>query len=477
MKHKWLTVSYLVIFIVMLILPAALMPFGAGDNTNTENRELSAFPKLRNEDGGLNTEFTAQLDTYISEHIGLRSLMVEANSALRAALFASSSEDDVILGGDGWLFYSETAADYVNAATLSQRNAANIARTLSMMERFANDNGALFAVAVVPNKNTVYPENMPYNYVPLDGDGNYELLMKALDGERVTVADVRGALEKSDDVLYQRLDSHWDYRGALVGYRAIMEAVGFEHESYEGMTFEARADWPGDLAKMVYSGAAKPDVQYYPQYDFGYRITSHEKNAEALTLQMKNDGGRGKLLMFRDSFCNTMQEFFAGSFAEAKFSRAYPFQMKELEGGGFDVCVLEIVERNLVNLARRAPVMEAPSAKVSADASAMGEDGAVFGYEKRGGYAHIYGYVDEMYLGGDYRAYLLLTTEDGVSAYEAFPIFEAELLGKQRKETGDNGFSAYLDAKLWEAATGVRVLIESDGRYFVSGTASPSEIN
>ncbi len=471
---KKITVVYLIIFILMLILPAALMFLLPEDGENTENRELSEFPSFFKEDGGFNEDFTQQLDTYISEHIGLRGLLVEANGALRSKLFGSSSEDDVILGRGGWLFYAQTAADYLNTATITERNAANIGRTLLMMEQYANENGTLFAVAVVPNKNTVYTENMPYNYIPLSGKGNYELVADAISRYGVTAADVLGALKAEDEVLYQRLDSHWDYRGALLGYRTIMDAVGFEHKSYEGMTFEARADWPGDLAKMVYSNAAEPDVQYYPEYDFGYRITSHEKNVEALSLTMKNGSGHGKLLMFRDSFCNTMQEFFAGSFAEAEFSRAYPFPLEKLEGGGYDVCVLEIVERNLINLARRAPIMRAPEAEVSADAAAMGDGDAVFGYEKRGGMAHVYGTVDEKYLDVGYRAYLLVDTADGTYAYEAFPIFEEELLGADGP--GDNGFSAYLDTELWDKAEGVRVLIESNEKYYISGAVQPSDI-
>lgn len=469
---KKLTVIYIALFVAMLLLPAVAMPFFTDDGAS-ENRELSEFPDIKKEDGGFNFDFTSELDLWISEHIGFRRKMVEANSRWQAAIFGKSSEDSVIVGRDGWLFYAETEADYLNAATLSTRNIQNIVRTLELMQEYAESHGATFTAAIVPNKNTLYGEAMPYYYLPLHEDGNLELLEAALAGSNVNYADIRAAFSETDEVLYQKLDSHWDYRGALLGYRTIMEKTGRPYEKFDGLTFEARTDWRGDLSVMLYSDAASPDVQYYPEYEFGHRFVSHEKNEEAITLKTANQDGTGVLFMFRDSFCNTMRVYFSENFAEATFSRAYPFRMDRAADSGADVCVLEIVERNLPNLAKRAPVMEAPEAVISAEARALPEGAVTVEKRTQEGYLHIYGVVDGSYLGDSYRAYILVSGGGKSAAYEAFPIFEQELLGADT--LGDNGFSAYLDGGLIGDADSMRIIVAVGDTFYISGEHNIAE--
>ncbi len=457
-----LSVLYVIIFIVMLALPAVTMPLFRADGS-AEKRDLAEFPQIKTEDGSFNFAFTEGLDAYIADHIGFRSALVRANGVWQAALFGKSAEEDVIVGSDGWLFYTETKYDYMNVPTLSWRAVNNIARTLELMRDRAEASGASFTVAIVPNKNTVYGEHMPYNYFKAGEEGNLELLMRALGERGVTAADLTAAFRGADGVLYQKTDSHWDYRGALLGYRTIAEAAGCPHEEFEGLTFEPRADWSGDLAGMLYADGSATDVQYYPEHEFGYETVSHEKAPDAITLRTKNPNGSGSLVMYRDSFCNTMHVYFAESFAEAVFSRAYPYDTGLIDKYGADVCVLEIVERNIPNLAKRAPVMEAPRVVFSASAKHM--DGVVICSEKKNGYIHIYGSVDPGYLGDSYRVYVMAETDGGQAVYEAFPVFESELLGSEA--VGDNGFSAYFKEETWAGFDTVRIIAESDGGCYI----------
>lgn len=468
---KKLTIIYLVLFVMLLLLPAVTMPLFKGQET-TENRELSDFPNIKNDDGKLNSEYTDQLDTWISEHIGFRSLLVEANSTWQSVLFGQSSEDSVIVGDDDWLFYAETESDYLNVATLSNRNVNNIVHTLELMQEYTEKQGAVFVATVIPNKNTVYPDNMPYYYIPLDSDSNLDLLEKALASSNVNYADVRGAILKSesdyaDAALYQKYDSHWDYRGALVGYRTIMEKSGYPHNNFTGLTFESKKDWNGDLASMLYADAAKPDVQYYPEYDFGYEVISHETGVEAIRLQMYNQNGQGSLVMFRDSFCNAMQVYLAESFEETLLSRAYPFSMDYVNDYAADVCIMEIVERNLPNLAKKAPVMQAPEVLLDVQAKAMKEGAVELNSIEQGSYHHLYGTIDKEYLGDEYQVFLLKKDDENISAYEAFPVFEQELL--DTKGLDDNGFSVYIRTELITETTSYSILVYSNGEYYATG--------
>ena len=77
-------------------------------------------------------------------------------------------------------------------------------------------------------------------------------------------------------------------------------------------------------------------------------------------LETRCNGGSGTLLMFRDSFGNALHPFFADAFERAAFSRQMPYRLDWLDGNKVDVLAVEIVERNISDLAAKAPIMPAP---------------------------------------------------------------------------------------------------------------------
>ena len=84
----------------------------------------------------------------------------------------------------------------------------------------------------------------------------------------------------------------------------------------------------------------------------------------------------GSLLMFRDSFGNSLYPFMADSFFEARFSRAMPYDLSLLDEFHSDTLVIELVERNIVWLTQRAPILSAPIRQISVPA--VSNDAAAF---------------------------------------------------------------------------------------------------
>ena len=64
-----------------------------------------------------------------------------------------------------------------------------------------------------------------------------------------------------------------------------------------------------------------------------------------MIITTENQSGVGKVILFRDSFGNALHEFFANDFSEAVISRAFPYDVSDIEGA--DLVVVEIVERNI----------------------------------------------------------------------------------------------------------------------------------
>ena len=120
---------------LMITLPTLSMMFGDGKvgADNAEKRELAAMPAFKKEDGSINSDFFAEFDDYMSDNFGFRSFLVNAFSTVKASVFKTSSEEDVIIGKDDWLFYSETLDDYTRNGVLSKDDIYSIGKTLDLI--------------------------------------------------------------------------------------------------------------------------------------------------------------------------------------------------------------------------------------------------------------------------------------------------------------------------------------------------------
>ncbi len=463
---------FITVFVVLLAIPVVLAPFFK-NSANTEKRELAKMPALITDDG-VNTAFASEFDDYLRDHIAFRNLLVSTRSSLLSSIFKVSAVDNVIIGKDDWLFYSEEVQDYFNVPTISERNAGNIARTYKIVADLLRRKGSGFVFAPAPNKSTLF-DKMPYYYRSKDEKGNLELILDAFEKTGVPYSDLAkmfAGLDVEDELLYQKTDSHWTYEGAFYAYMDIMSKSGIPYNKFEKLGgFAHRDDWLGDLAVMLYSEAAKPDHQSYVQdEELHFEYTSHEKQVDSLKLETYNPNGSGNIVVFRDSFCNTMQIFFAETAKKATFSRIVPYDIKSALSGSPNLVVLEITERHLQSLAEAAPVMQAPYVEISTTAEIAEPSLIEVKKEEKNGMIHYFGTVDESLIGDDYSVYVLLYDKDECDAFAAFPIFEKELL--EAKELKDNGFSAYIDKKAAEGKKLAFVVENGKNRYFVDKSGS-----
>ena len=459
MKKK---VVFIIIYVLLCLAPLATVPFSK-DTSATEKRTLSAFPEIMNE-GKPNLSFFTEFDAWFTDHMGGRAYLVEAQTALKEKLFYESAESSVILGSNDWLFYEKTADDYSRVQTVSDRNINNIATTLLLMQEYCEERGAEFIFTVAPNKNTLYPDNMPAWYIRTDGKSNLMLLTKALSQKGVHYADLRAAFGSEQKILYQPRDSHWTYEGGMLAYRTIVSQLNSKHDLFKQVTFTERADWDADLVNMIYPNAPDTDLQSYPEIEYTFSVKgAGAVSDEALVIETTGGAGEGTLLMFRDSFGNTTWRYFAQAFRNAEFERAVPYRMSGVDRLSADTVILEIVERNLINLAEKAPMMEAPKRELTLlDAYDISNGNNVTKKRQTGGFLHLYGTVDASVLGREYRVYAVVKENGATSFYEACPIYEKELLDASLG--GDNGFSCYLPESA-EKADSLGILVESSGRY------------
>lgn len=426
---KYLKIVYIVLICAVLAAPLLLLPFA--DNTSAEKRKLSAFPSLVDEDG-FNLEFPSEVDTWLSEHFPFRSQLISVNNYLKASLFKTSDEEQVVVGKENWLYFSETLPDYFGDNCLSDLQLQKLLTTVSLMQEYTENNGAKFVFTVAPNKNTVYPAYMPDRYRRTEKPTNLQRLTSALK-PAAYFADLYAAVTTdTNERLYHARDSHWNALGALHGYREIMRAAGRDTAMFDNAAYTWETNWRGDLDDMIFPALDIKDTQAVFNVDWSYTFTSNYHSEEDIFITTENEGGEGALLMFRDSFGNALLPFMAQSFKRAAFSRATPYDLRNVVD--YDTVVVEIVERNLANLLKTAPLMPALQRQ---ETDVQPATDAFVKIRQKDDFVHVYGTLKD----DTANVYLELSKDGETVIVQAFPILESELLG----ETADiNGFSVYL---------------------------------
>lgn len=416
--------------------------------TTTENKTLAAFPKLT-EKGKFNQEFPDQLSDYFEDHFAFRNELVTADANIQSRIFQVSNVDTVVDGRNGWLYYTDTVADYLRSEAFTPRQVFEITHNLALTQEYAENRGVKFVFTVPPNKNTLYGENMPYYFQrKFDAGRNADLVAKGLEAQGVRYADLFAPFRASKETLYLERDSHWNNKGAVLAYNTILNKLTLAHDTFEEYPRIRRKDAVGDLNKMLYPKGQKPEWDYHYQIPFSWEYTTPQKDVEAAYIETKNPKGKGNVLIFRDSFGNTLLPFFAQNFKDAAFSKEVPYDFASLIGKRKpDLVICEKVERNLDEFMNEPPILPAPEREieVSQASSSKLSDVSISVCEENPDYYLISGPAGGKIAEEDS---IYLTLGDEVSkTYEAYGVVRGK---------SDDGFKMYIRRKTLESEGLVR---------------------
>ena len=420
---RGLAIAYVVIAALVCLVPSVGLLFGGGEVSS--DADAAPVPALTNEDGSFNVDVMSDAGDWFDDHFAFRNEWVTVAAAVEG-LFGVSSNESVVAGTDGWLYYGDSVDDFRGVNQLDDRALYDIAHSMKLVQTYALGHGIDFAFTIAPNKNTLYGQNMPYYYQVKVGETNLDRIVALLEGEGVNYVDARALFEGQDDVLYHKRDSHWNNEGAAMVSDALMTTLGHEHRRYEGEAYSTRVDFIGDLDKMLFPSAPTPEAEVY--YDdapaFDYVTEGVQSNFDPKIVTSSHVAKGGSLVMYRDSFCNSLLPFMAEAYEQAYFSRGVPYQLAiDLDAHAADALVIERAQRFMRDMAANPPMMPAPM--ILDDAVSGSEDFTQLqGAEEKqqGDYLLVTGDVEGEVSAGDRIAIRV----NGSLAYEAFGLRDAE---------------------------------------------------
>lgn len=360
-KKKNLTnFIYIVIFLAISIVP--LLAF-SDKQAAIGNETKAAKPKLS--DG---TELTANVDTYFAQNFGFRNRLVYVQNVLKQNVFRTSGQSEVIVGEDGWLFYSRALDDFLGTSVADETEVERMGAVVLMMQNYVESRGGEFIFFSAPNKMSVYGEYMPYYYIEDGGHGNYERLYSELVKAGVNTVQLKNtlSLKKADGVqLYHKLDSHWNNYGAAVAYETVAnklsEVYGDEFKGYtrySTMPYSVKNNFSGDLQSMLLPGSDRKDEQLEFDVSENFEYTNRFRGVDDLVITTSNESKAvdKSVTLFRDSFGNALYWFFANDYTSLTAKREIPYNIYQAAEES-ELVAVELVERNLRNLLVYTPIV------------------------------------------------------------------------------------------------------------------------
>jgi len=453
-------IIYICIAVAICIIPFAAMGIHKTETTS-ENKTLAKLPSITNEDGSFNINYMSMLGDYFLDRFAFRQELVSLNGTLSAKLLNTSTVDDVIVGDNDWLYYSATLDDFRHDNSVSERMLYNMAHNTRIMQDYCEADGGRFVFTIAPNKNSLYGENMPskYKYM-ISAESDAERLAKYLDSEGVNYVDMFELFNSQDEVLYYKKDSHWNNKGAVLAYNALLDAVQVEHESYEDTEPDINNTYIGDLNRMLYADYAEPETDYCYREIFPFAYLNPEATVEDMTIETINPSANGNLLMYRDSFGNSLLPYMASAFENAYFSKVVPYPLSDEDIIEPDVYIVEKVERHLPTLAQVPPQLRAVEIFEEINATDCEEETVAVSVSDEAGFTKLSGILPSEGIDDDSPIYLKVQYKDDVFVYNAFCVSSKE---------SDFGFAAYINPEIGEIQE-ISVVGLADGKQIMYST-------
>jgi len=350
------------VFVVIISLPLAANIAGVdGADPGAENRTLAPFPDLEPTVKSA-ASFPQRFSNWFDDHFGFRARLVRWYGETRLFGLGVSPTPSVVKGQDGWYFYGEDGSidDYARVDPLTPAAQDNWREAVARTRDWLRQRDIPYVFFIAPDKYAVYPEMMPDTIRVVNPVSRTDGLYEALAHSGVAI-DVRGALmnARTRERIFQKTDTHWNDRGALVAYQAIIEAVrrqvpatppAWTRDDFEEVTREVDGM---DLAGMMGLTRVIREIDFTlaPKRPRQARVVEPagaDPGAQEGRLVTEIPGSSlPRAVIFRDSFVSRLVPFLSEHFSRAVYLWQNDFDADVVTAEHADVVIQEIVGRHL----------------------------------------------------------------------------------------------------------------------------------
>jgi alginate O-acetyltransferase complex protein AlgJ len=280
----------------------------------------------------------------------------------------------VLLGRASWLFYTPRPAgmDYEGVRPFTTEELNRWQRVLEHRREWLERHNCHYLLFIPPDKQTIYAEYLDPKYRLCHPQSRLDQLLAHLREQhsKVEILDIRQPMlaAKEGERLYHRTDSHWNDRGAFVGYRELVGLLRnwfpairpWPRSAFRETTSETKG---GDLATMVELSEREREVWLnltplsprrarlategvvWPK-GVNFPLSATVQRGEPFAKEC-DDPRLPRAVVFHDSFCEALEPFLSEHFRRIAYLWRDDFHPEVIEREKPDVVIQEILERKL----------------------------------------------------------------------------------------------------------------------------------
>ena len=366
--HIVLSVLFLTVILTMFLI----FIFSPKDSVNnTENRTLSEKPKL---DIAKLDPYPRAYEAFFNDHFPFRNFIIKNYNLINIKMMKKSLlPNKVVIGNNNWLFMGDNQLKvYQRIIQFTDAELKSIEEELIYREDFCRNRDINFYFFIIPQKHSIYGEEIPYYYSRINEKTIREQLVDYLDmNNRFKAYDLESLFraKKTDYQLFRKTDNHWNDIGAFYATNEIIRIIKkdfpvLEQLKFSDYTIKHKMKLGGNIPQMLDMQEEFKEVaielipkfettatdgtkkNYTPPENFAYpweyEIVKVNPNAQKL-----------KVLIIRESFASYQVKFYQEIFGECVFVfDEWKHKLNEdiIENEKPDIVILQILESFLPNL-------------------------------------------------------------------------------------------------------------------------------
>lgn len=349
-----------------------------------ENRKLESFPTILNKNG-INKNFSAAVEKYISDHLRDRNKIIDAYSTV-LSVFDRRGNKQVFVGENGWLFGKvggnshnfSTFLYYQRQVGFTPEQMEKIKADLKRLNDWTIAHGIKLYLYFPPDKQTIYQEYYPRFIEAPDKPTLVAEVEEFLKNE-VNIVSLEGEFKKRrrKDYLHYKTESHWTPAGGYLAYRLIMKRLKQDFPTINPLTGKdmdivktaevigaielngRRRSYKGNQYNML----GKPSYIDVHEPIYNKYILKNQKDIQTLSkppfeISFNPNGQELKVYLITDSYSDYIMPFLSATFKEVrkvrinqrKWGIVFNDRASDVEKFAPDVLLLGISDLKLIEL-------------------------------------------------------------------------------------------------------------------------------
>jgi alginate O-acetyltransferase complex protein AlgJ len=269
-------------------------------------------------------------------------------------------DEKVLIGKQGWLYLHGDTNNIIGQHTglvkMGDQRREGWRRVLEGRVAVSDDLGIPWHCLVVPDKESVYPEYLPDDVVPVARRPVHDFLELAeAVGVPVSYGLDRLLAVKGDREVYSRTDSHWNSRGAYEAYRMFCEALAAKGLDLD-VVEETDLEWFEAMVEGGLGDKVRPEPITGPttwvriKQPQGRVVFDNEVQNHGRVVCCERDRPGPTCVLFGESFSDYLLPFLRETFQRLVFVHTSMFVAEVLEREQPDAVLSLPTERFLIRV-------------------------------------------------------------------------------------------------------------------------------